>query len=212
VNFTREPIIETVITPREGCKLAIRNSKVSGGEDYFVDAVEVVSFGHSFFFRSLERPQSFLVPVSDYEVLELKETRMVLKNISTDKAIKIGGGKLKEEEASLTESRPAPERESRKRKGRRGRRRERKEVEPVGMTASEVTNEPSAADQGVEEAPSFISKLFPPPSTLIKESLSKYKPVEEVDSLAKGAQEKKGMEDAMLDHPGAGFPEEDEEQ
>ncbi|MBX9744672.1 MAG: hypothetical protein K2X08_05615, partial [Chlamydiales bacterium] len=82
MNFTREPIIETVITPRDGCKLVIRSSKGNGQEDYFVDAVEVVSFGHSFFFRSLERPKSFLVPMSDYEVLELKETRMVLKNAS----------------------------------------------------------------------------------------------------------------------------------
>jgi hypothetical protein len=30
------------------------------------------------------------------------------------------------------------------------------------------------------KAPSFISKLFPPPPTLIKETLTRYKPVEEV--------------------------------
>ena len=82
-----------MITPREGCKLVVRNSKGVGQEDYFVDAVEVVSFGHSFFFRSLERPKSFLVPVSDYELLELKETRMVLKNVSSERSIKIGGGR-----------------------------------------------------------------------------------------------------------------------
>src|SRR5579872_851456 len=93
VNFTREPIIETVITPREGCKLVVRSSKGNSQEDYFVDAVEVVSFGHSFFFRSTERPKSFLVPVSDYEIIELKETRMVLKNVSTERSIKIGGGR-----------------------------------------------------------------------------------------------------------------------
>ena len=103
MNFTREPIIETVITPREGCKLVVRSSKGNGQEDYFVDAVEVVSFGHSFFFRSSERPKSFLVPVSDYEILELKETRMVLKNVSTDRSIKIGGGR---------EPHPRPHRES----------------------------------------------------------------------------------------------------
>ena len=91
MNFTREPIIETVIMPREGCKLLIRNSKGSAQEDYYVDAVEVVSFGHSFFFRSLERPRSFLVPVSDYEVLEMKETRLSLKNVAPERSIKIGG-------------------------------------------------------------------------------------------------------------------------
>ncbi len=45
------------------------------------------------FSAHLERPKSFLVPVSDYEILELKETRMVLKNVSTERSIKIGGGR-----------------------------------------------------------------------------------------------------------------------
>jgi len=93
VNFTREPIIETIITPRDGYKLLVRNSKGGGQEDYFVDALEVVSFGSSFFFRSLERPKSFIVPVSDYEVLEVKEARVALKNAPHERSIKIGGGR-----------------------------------------------------------------------------------------------------------------------
>lgn len=93
VDFTREPIIETIITPKDGCKLVVRSSKSTGQEEYFVDAVEVVAFGHAFFFRSLERPKSFLVPVSDYEVLEVREARMVLKNVAPDRSIKIGGGR-----------------------------------------------------------------------------------------------------------------------
>lgn len=93
MDFTREPIIETVITPKEGCKLVVRSSKSNGQEEHFVDALEVVSFGHSFFFRSLERPKTFLVPVTDYEVLEVREARMVLKNVGIDRAIKIGGGR-----------------------------------------------------------------------------------------------------------------------
>lgn len=93
MDFTREPIIETVVTPKEGCKLVVRSSKSSGQEEYFVDAVEVVSFGNSFFFRSLERPKAFLVPASDYEILEVRETRMVLKNVGLDRSIKIGGGR-----------------------------------------------------------------------------------------------------------------------
>lgn len=93
MDFTREPIIETVITPREGCKLVVRSSKSTGQEEYFVDAVEVVSFGHSLFFRSLERPKAFLVPVSDYEILEVREARMVLKNVGVERSIKIGGGR-----------------------------------------------------------------------------------------------------------------------
>lgn len=93
MDFTREPIIETIITPREGYKLVIRSSKSAGQEEYFVDAVEIVAFGHALFFRSLERPKAFLVPVSDYEVLEVREARMVLKNVGLERSIKIGGGK-----------------------------------------------------------------------------------------------------------------------
>ena len=93
MDFTREPIIETVITPKEGCKIVVRSSKNLGQEEYFVDALEVVSFGNCMFFRSQEKPKAFLVPVSDYEILEVREARMVLKNVGLDRSIKIGGGR-----------------------------------------------------------------------------------------------------------------------
>ena len=106
MDFTREPIVETVITPKEGFKLVVRSSKSTGQEEYFVDAVEVVSFGNSFFFRSQERPKSFLVPATDYELLEVREARMVLKNVGLDRSIKIGGGR---EAPPKQQREPAPE-------------------------------------------------------------------------------------------------------
>ncbi len=94
MDFTRQPIIESIITAKEGCKLVVRSSKGAGQEEYFVDAVEVVSFGHALFFRSLEKPKSFLTPASDYEVLEVREARMVLKHVGADRnTIRIGGGR-----------------------------------------------------------------------------------------------------------------------
>lgn len=93
VDFTREPIIETVITPKEGYRLVVRSSKSIGQEEFFVEAVEVVSFGSALFFRSTEKPKAFLVPTSDYEVLEVREARMALKHIGISRSIKIGGGK-----------------------------------------------------------------------------------------------------------------------
>ncbi len=104
MNFTREPIIETIISPREGFKLLVRNSKGGGLEEYSVDALEVVSFGHAFFFRSLEGPKAFLVPASDYELAEVKETRVALKTVSHERNIKIGGGR----EASIRGGARAP--------------------------------------------------------------------------------------------------------
>ncbi|MBF8263683.1 MAG: hypothetical protein HW387_1348 [Parachlamydiales bacterium] len=208
MNFTREPIIETVITPREGCKLVVRSSKGINQEDYFVDAVEVVSFGHCIFFRSQERPKSFFVPVSDYEILELKETRMVLKNVSSERSIKIGGGRENPvrsqprepvEEVQRSESEPeastAPmmqDRDKKQRDRRRSRRRRGgpmdvrqdtppSEAEPISTPTTEGVEK-----SAVEPAPahSFISKLFPPPPTLIKETLSRYKTTEEGTYLA----------------------------
>lgn len=245
MNFTREPIIETVITPREGCKLVVRSSKGASQEDYFVDAVEVVSFGHSFFFRSLERPKSFLVPVSDYEILELKETRMVLKNASVERSIKIGGGReapmrptreapsaepMPEEAASSTD-RPAerpPERSmDRKRDKRRSRRRGGRDRgpesypqqgEPMERSSEEAPMEtsdiPLEAAPAVEapKAPSFISKLFPPPTTLIKETLSRYKPAEPSEPEAQVSfEEKTSFEESIFEHP-ASDSEDDLEQ
>ena len=93
MDFTREPIVETVITPKEGCKLVVRSSKTVGQEEYFVDAIEVVTFGNAIFFRSKERPKSFIVPASDYEILEVREARIVLKNVGLERSIKIGGGR-----------------------------------------------------------------------------------------------------------------------
>ena len=93
MHFTREPIIETIISPKDGFKLLVRPSDGEGREEFSVDAVEVVSFGKSYFFRSTERPKAFLLPVSEYEVVEARETRVPLKKATNQKSIKIAGGK-----------------------------------------------------------------------------------------------------------------------
>lgn len=242
MNFTREPIIETVITPREGCKLVVRSSKGANQEDYFVDAVEVVSFGHSFFYRSLERPKSFLVPISDYEILELKETRMVLKSATNERSIKIGGGReapMRPREQDREEM-PQPQmaerngehppqerkRDNKRRRGRRGRDRDRSEMpqeasrEALSQDKESFENvelsqqqeppfEKPAPSEEVVKAPSFISKLFPPPPILIKETLSRYKPAEtsEEEIFPPSSEEplafeeKVSFEETVFEHP-----------
>lgn len=214
MNFTREPIIETIITPKDGYKILVRNSKAGGQEEYFVDAVEVVSFGNSFFFRSLERPKSFLVPVGDYEIIEMKETRVALKNASIERSIKIGGGREapirgqkepveKSEETShefvaqetsneeTQQEAPTDHRMDRKRDRRRHRRRrmpderqEQREWNDKQRSSAEGESSQPVHDKSVEHenvkeeqkqsAPSF-STLFPPPPTLISQTLSRYK-------------------------------------
>lgn len=165
MNFTREPIILSVITPKEGSKLVLRNSHLEGQEDYFVDAVEVVSFDGAIFYRSLERPKSFVLPISCYEVLEVKETRMVLKSVEQEKAIKIGGG-----------AKPFDERSEKMKDKKRGKRRKPSTMPPP-QEAPKKGIEGGEAE--TEETPpvtsSVLKKIFPPPNTLIKEKLARYK-------------------------------------
>jgi len=239
VNFTREPIIETVIMPREGCKLLVRNSKGGGQEEYYVDSIEVVSFGRSFFFRSQERPKSFLVPVSDYEVLEQKEMRMSLKNVAPERSIKIGGGREgpvrppretspemepyePQERDHSDQQRPPMDRDRKRDKRRRGRRggggrpegsmhemREHPPIEepfpieeipvPQGGLPREAPMHTEARPEE-HKGPSFISKLFPPPPTLIKDSLSRYKTAEPVEEETVSQKEDK-LEDLFFEPP-----------
>jgi hypothetical protein len=180
VHFTREPIVESVITPREGCKLVVRNSKGIGQEEHFVDAVEVVNFGPSCFYRSLERPKPFLVPCSDYEVLEVRETRVVLRHVAaaekgtraskekaSDEAPPKKSSTRKESAIRKTEAAPEPKKERRKR-----RRKTADETPKEGVSAAESSA--PAAESGDEETPK-VSRVIPPPQKLISESIGRYK-------------------------------------
>lgn len=169
MDFTREPIVETVITPRDGYKLIVRNSHGQGQEDLFVDAIEVVSFGNSYFYRSLEKPKAFFVPVSDYEILEVREARMVLKTPGVERGIKIAGGreaaiKIVKEEAAESEAPAVVEQKGDKRKERRRYHRKRgKSDEESG--GEETVKSSEEAREPIE--PKRIS-LIPPPTTLIR--------------------------------------------
>jgi hypothetical protein len=172
VEYTREPIIETIITPREGYKLIVRSSKGKAEEEFSVDAVEIVSFGGSaLFFRSQERPKSFLLPVSDYEVLELRETRAVLKAPVPEKSIKIGGQKeqgLKKEPEETPPLSPPEVSEEDKRRERRKMKKQ-KHHERKNEKAKTVEAKETKTSQAT------ISRLLPPPPSLISETLTRFK-------------------------------------
>lgn len=152
MNFTREPIILSVITPKEGCKLVVRNSKGFGKEDYFVDAIEIISFGNSSFFRSLERPKTFLLPTNDYEIFEVKETKMVLKTISTEKSIKIGKDNSRDKK-NIKKRRPKADLKK-------------EVVVKKGGDKNDEVKKPSSSTK---------RHLLSPPNTLIKEKLKRIK-------------------------------------
>ncbi|MBI5274020.1 MAG: hypothetical protein HY860_03070 [Chlamydiales bacterium] len=186
MNFTREPIIETIITPKEGYKLVLRNTKGGHLEEYSVDAVEVVSFGQSIFYRSLERPKAFLLPVGDYEIQETREMRIPLKNATLEKAVKIPTGVEKSQPSMAEESR-AMQQDKKSDRGRKNKKK--KEIETQKEEPSTVPITPPPVPKlihpesgGSKEkegpAPSILTRLFPPPTSLISDSISKYKQAE----------------------------------
>ncbi|WP_375793669.1 hypothetical protein O1W69_00920 [Chlamydia sp. 12-01] len=91
--FTRDPVIETVITSREGYKLSVRNTKHLSQDPFVVEAVEVISLGNTCFFRNCDHSKPFIVPAGDYEVMEIRDTKINLKAVGLDRGIKIAGGR-----------------------------------------------------------------------------------------------------------------------
>ncbi|MCH9612847.1 MAG: hypothetical protein S4CHLAM102_13460 [Chlamydiia bacterium] len=183
MNFTRDPIIETIISPREGYKLSIRNSKGGHSEEYQVDALEVVSFGAALFYRHLEKPRPFMVPVGDYEVVEVRETRLIPKKPVVEKTIKIAGGKenkaakaASEEDGAQSGNQSAQSSgESRRKKGRRSRR-------SSGDKAKKEETAPKAEEGEVKKeqvvTPAVFREVLAPPKTLISQTLAKARPEE----------------------------------
>jgi hypothetical protein len=174
VDFTREPLVETVITPKEGFKLIIRASSGNLDEEYSVGAVEVVSFGNCYFFRSLEKPKTFLLPMTKYEVVETRETRTVLKKPQIEKNIKIGGGKKvdKEDKEELGKEEP------KKREKKRSRKRRSINDEKVKEETPKESTEAIAEGNKDEKKEEFVAPrrtLLPPPTSLISDQIDRYK-------------------------------------
>jgi hypothetical protein len=202
VNFTREPIIESIISARDGFKLSIRSTKIQENREILVDAVEIVSFGNSHFFRCQEKPKPFFFPVGDYEVSEVKETRFILKNSTPEKSVKIQSSKehlhktakelpeeeilTEEEEISeepkeeLTEDTSASSQRDDKKSKRNRRKRDRQKQQrftPTDVTQEEVSTEGDKGgdtkDEALVSSPTSIApKFITPPPALIISALS----------------------------------------
>jgi|GEM_PF-3352338 len=100
MHFTREPILETIISAKEEYKLKIKNTKNEAGATYLVDAVEVVCFGTTYFYRSGEPSHTFFVPAQDFEIEQVRQVRLALK-AATESSIKIGSGSESTNKQSL---------------------------------------------------------------------------------------------------------------
>lgn len=216
MDFTREPVIETVITPKEGFKLLLKSSKFESQEEYLLDALEVISFGQAVFYRCREKPKAFIVPVADFELIEVREARLVLKTMGSERTIKIAGGRepskpreierpepqeKTEEEAVPLQETKGEGRNDRKRDRRRQsrKRRGRDEGGVQGNTQEmELSEEGSVESQGTprpQAPPQQPFMMLAPPTTLISETLSRYRD-DELFKTAFYSKEEKEMEGA----------------
>jgi len=182
VNFTREPIIETIITPKEGYKLSLRNSKGVEHEEILIDALEVISFGNICFYRSLDRQRAFLLPASDYEIVEQRESRVSLKTPGIEKGIKIGGGreapkaaKEPKEEESVDSAEDVDGRGGDKRRDKKRFRKRRGDKSEGEESPQKSTEEKPEEAPFIKPSKEERATIIPPPSTLISETLSRYK-------------------------------------
>lgn len=222
MHFTREPIIESILSARDGFKLVLRNSKTQGGAEISAEVVEIVSFSGAVFYRSQDRSKNFLLPASDYEINEVKDARLVLKNISIEKSNKLQNPpkepiahesqagdvdldlEMTEEDASSAaqgQGQPQPQHSSRqeRRRERRRNRRRRHSEERHGEEKKDVASESGEDAQnqessGLEQpvAPIPTLNLIPPPPTLISQTLARYKEKQPEQQASEGVESTSG--------------------
>lgn len=212
MDFTREPIVETVVTSRDGCKIVVRSSKNPGQEEFIVDALEVVSFGNASFFRSLERPRAFLLPTSDYEVLEIREPRLSLKAATLEGSMRKEVARpmpqpkeppparesAKEREEPLAEEAHQGEARSERRRDKRRSSRRRRGREEGRETRPETEENGSAETEEVsaKEVSPVVTAILPPPSTLIRDDLQRLRQSEQYKGAFYSRKEEGAKEEA----------------
>jgi hypothetical protein len=180
VHFTRDPIIETIITARDGHKILIRDVN-HAHDEYYVDMIEVVRIGDHCYYRCQEKPKPFLVPATLFELLEVREPRMSLKtSINVEKGIKISaqkdGAKPKEGESQ--------ESKSDKKKEKKRIRKKKEKSEETKVDTDENEDEPQDEAIKVMMPPPERRALIPPPATLISETITRYKNTSAIEELA----------------------------
>lgn len=179
MNFTREPLIESVISSNDGYKLRLtkitRNKEQE--EDFLVDALEVVSFGSSYFYRHREKPKSFLLPVNEYVLVQVKDTRLSLKYATVDKSIKITPDKeMKKSESRSSSGKSANQNVKEGQKEKVVDKKVQKKPSKTKVEKKEIVKEPKSTkvvdkDQGDQTT----ARVLAPPLNLISDSLKKYK-------------------------------------
>lgn len=181
--FTREPIIQTIISAREGYTICIRS--LSTEEEVQVEVVELVTFDTMSFYRCTEKGTMYLLPANNYQILEERVQSMVLKTTGRkDKEIRIGKGKeegevLQKEDKKKSRKKNkairAKESENRESEKIRDSEKSREAEKPREMERMSEESTSIEGNKKISEKKDKVSSRFliPPPEGLISESLHK---------------------------------------
>lgn len=189
-------MIESVVAAKEGYHLVLHTTKANRSGELTCEAVEIVTFGNTTFFRSQEKSKPFLVPSSDYEITEAKDQRGSLKLVPQERASKASGGKDAGPKEAVKEVAAAKERPARPAKAepssgdsaesaadRKRRRRRRRGGREKGEDVVTESVEATEHDELVElhEMARAVAGDAPPAegpessSKLLEETLTKYR-------------------------------------
>lgn len=168
--FTRDPVVETLITAREGYRLLLRSTAHPEHEEFLVDIVEVVNLGSACFFRSLEKPKAFLVPMTDYALLEVKEQRVALKAPVVAPQQK-NTNKAAQKDNHRTDSPTSTQKNNTKKQ---------KKQRKIGTEAESAPPIRETVEEPILEKP----LLIPPPTLLISDTISRYKEMTAIEELS----------------------------
>ncbi len=206
--FTRHPIVETIITPKEGHQLKLK-APAAAGQDYLADALELVIYGSTPFYRSLEGPRPFLVPAAHFEVEQVKEGRAPLKHATYErKAAREPPSRETKKSSAAPRERLSANREEKndtlgnvsdhweRHKNPRKRANSTGSTPSPSSSKSSVNSDPAKVPSPAEIYEAFRYDLVPPPETFVNESMENLqkskeradtKPTDMVDKIEQNA-------------------------
>lgn len=159
--YTREPIILSVLSAKEGYNLVLKSTKISNEEPYAVASVSIVNFSGAIFYRSLF-DRDFLLPVSDYIVVEEKQVKLNVK-LATKKNDEIKQPKRASKNKSTKESR---QQKPKKQKNIESESKETEQLTDHEKKSKKDTSLVSAKEVSEKKATKPV--ILPPPTNLVE--------------------------------------------
>lgn len=111
MDFTRIPLLETILTAREGYVLHLHNCWREE-EHYTAAALQLVTIGGVLFYRAAEDPCLFLLPANAYRVTESKQPSLGLVYSKEQRRPRKGNTRKRRRQSTNDKEQPTEEKSS----------------------------------------------------------------------------------------------------